>query len=361
MRILHLSNPVSIPPKSYGGTEHVVYSLAKIQAENDHEVSVIAGKPSDIPGVMDLSFEKAKIYTEKRFILKRWMGLYTVKAFRKIAQYKEFDIVHNHISEEAIPLSNLIRITMITTLHCPMSLQNLIPLVTTSVSGLLPRNTKFITISKRSLRAYLPFYGKDLIGYVHSGLNISSIPFSPIPKTDHEIKLCFLGKIVREKHPEVAIQVVDIIHELGYDVELLIIGKLDSPLSNYAKNLIKSINDRKYVTLLPNIYTNEIYHLLGNCNVFINPSTEIGLNLAQIESLATGTPVVGLFNGVAKEVVKEGQNGYLGENPLDLAKKCLIALDLDRTNCRRFVENNFSEQRMYKAYMKFYERVIRDY
>lgn len=353
MRILHISNPVSIPVKGYGGTERVIYSLAKMQAENEHEVTIIAGKPSIIPHVKDASFEKGSHYTERKFVIKRLLTAYALRAMLE-SRKDTFDIIHNHISEEGIPSSVFSKIPVITTLHCPLTLRKFWPFITTSVSSLLPRKTKLVTISKRAYNAYKPFFGKDLISFIHNGINIEHIPFYPKPKKDYELQLCTIGKIVPEKNLHVAIKVADLLNEKGYDIKLFLMGKLDFPLSNYAKRLIAMVRERKHVSLLPNVSTEKLYNILGSCDAFITVSREIGFLIAQLEALATGTPVIGLFDSPAEEVVKHGLNGYLCRSLEDLAEKSLLARELDRRKCRLIVETNFSEKAMYEKYLNLY-------
>jgi glycosyltransferase involved in cell wall biosynthesis len=353
LKILHISNPVSIPTKGYGGTERVVYLLAKIQAENGHDVTVIAGKPSMIPNVKDSSFVEGTYYTERRFIMKRILSMYSIKAFLK-SRKDDFDIIHNHISEEAIPASLFSKDRVITTLHCPLTLRKFWPFLTTSISSFLPRKTKFVTISKRAFNAYKPFFGNDLITYIHNGIDVVSIPFNLKPQKSHEIQLCFLGKLVPEKRPHLAIKVADLLYKQGYDIKLFIMGKMDFPLSSYAKQLITMVKSRKYVDLLPNIKTEKIYSILGNCDALLVTSYEIGLITAHLEALATGTPVIGLINSSAEEVVRHGVNGYLCSNLRELAKCSLLARELNRRNCRLVVETNFSEKTMYEKYLSVY-------
>jgi len=56
--------------------------------------------------------------------------------------------------------------------------------------------------------------------------------------------------------------------------------------------------------------------------------------------------------------VIEGQNGYLGSNLDELADRCLSAADLDREECRKFVEKNFDENSVYHNYMKVYDQLV---
>ncbi len=351
-----MCNPVNIPTGGYGGTPKVVYSLARNQAEAGHDVMVLAGRPSDIPGVTDASFAEGRPYVEKKFIADRMVTAYSLRAILRSRRH-EFDIVHSHISDEAIPMSLLSKSKVITTLHCPLTLRSFWPFVTTSLSSILPRKTKLITISERALEAYRPFYGDDLLGFIHNGLDISAIPFSPTPETNYEIQMAFLGKLVYEKYPHVAIQIADIIRSWKHDIKLLVMGKLDSPLSAYGQKLVSMIDQRDYVELLPNMPTEDVYRVLAQCHVFLNPAFEIGLIMSQLEALAIGTPVVGFVNGSAREVVSGGVNGYLGSDLDDIAKGCLLAQNLEREKCRKSVSERFSEERMYREYMQLYAYV----
>lgn len=360
LRILHISHPVSIPVKGYGGTERVVYSLANIQAKNGHEVSIMAGSPTNIPCVKDISFTRGGNYKGKKSIIERILSGYSSKALLK-SRSSKFDIIHNHISGEAIFISILANHPILTTLHCPITLRKFWPFITTSISSLLPKKTKFVTISRRAYRAYRPFFGKRLINYIHNGLDVSNIPFILRPKKDHDIQIGFLGKIIYEKHPHIAIKIADLIHNWGYDVKLYIMGKLDFPISSYAKKLIRMAKKRKYVVLLPNMNTIDVYRILGNCDIFLNTSFEIGLIMSQLEAMAFGVPVIGFVNGSAEEVVVHSYNGYLGKNLYDISKYCLIALNINRKICRKYVENNFNENKMYNNYLKMYYQLCNEY
>jgi glycosyltransferase involved in cell wall biosynthesis len=359
LRILHITNPVSIPVTGYGGTERVVYTLAKMQAEEGHDVAIIAGAPSIIPKVKDLSFAKGSPYAGRIFIIRRLMNMYSLKAYLESRKYN-FDIIHNHISEEAIPASILSNSNskVITTLHSPLSLRKFWPFITTSTAAILPKKTKLVAISKRAFMAYKPFFGNNLLTYIYHGIDPASIPFNPKPQKNHEVQLCFLGQIAPQKRPHLAIRVAEMLYEKKYDVELFIMGKMDYPLTNYVKKIISMVKIRKYIKILPNIRTEEMYKILGNCDALLAVSAEIGLGLAHLEALATGTPLVGLVDGPAVELIKHGVNGYLGTNLEELAKYSSIAMELDRSKCRSVVEEEFSAKVMNEKYLDLYNMLL---
>ncbi|MBN2259976.1 MAG: glycosyltransferase [Clostridiales bacterium] len=358
LKILHISNPIQIPTKGYGGTERVIHSLVKKQVEYGHEVSLLAGKPSTIPGVEDISFSNGGVYDERKFLLKRFFSGFSLKAFLK-SRNSRYDIIHNHISEEALFFTILSKSPVLTTLHCPMSLEKTTTFASTALFSSLPMNTKFVSISKRSYYAYKPFYNKNLLSYIHNGVDVRNIPFNSKPNKQHDIVIGFVGKIIFEKNAHLAIKIADILHKMDYNIHLFIIGKINLPLSKYAKKLFLIAEKRNYVTIIPNASNGVIQEILSNCDVFINPSYEIGLMISQIEALAMGTPVVGFEKGCASEVVITGYNGYLGNSFSDIAKKCILALNINRKNCRKHVINCFNEKKMYFEYLKTYENLLK--
>ena len=80
--------------------------------------------------------------------------------------------------------------------------------------------------------------------------------------------------------------------------------------------------------------------------------------LVAIESLATGTPVIGRRTGALPEIIEEGVDGFL----VDDLGEAMLALDrigdLDRTEIRRRTLERFSVERMTTAYEDVYRNLI---
>jgi len=357
LRILHISNPVSIP-SDYGGTERFIYALAMEQAKHNHEVFVMAGKPSRIPDVHDLSFVKGEHYREKVFILKRILTFYALRAFLRSRKY-EIDIIHNHMSEEAIPFSTLSRVPVITTLHCPLALRGA-PFFFASLTELLPKKTKFVAISKKSYETYKPFYGRRLLTYIHNCIDVSNYPFKNRIERFHEIQICSVGKFLPIKNHHLAIRVADFLKRKGYDVVLFLAGKADYPPSPYLKRIAFEVKKRPYIKLVLNPSAKQLNDIVSNCDALIWLSNEIGLGIIQLEALAMGTPIVGLRSTTAEEVVHNGYNGYIATNLKDVAEKIILAKELNRNNCREYVEKHFSPKIVYEKYMRVYDQVLQD-
>jgi len=355
MKILHISHPVSIPVSGYGGTERMIHSLINEQVRAGHEVDLIAGFPSKISGVTDLSFVKGKNYEGRKSVINRLITGYSLSSIFH-GNIKEYDIVHSHISGfDANFFSILSKNPIVTTIHCPMTLHKFGPFTSTLLTKLLPKKTNFLTIGSRSYNLYKKYLGESVKGYVRNGIDASHIPFNNNPDHDFDLQICHFGKIMKEKGQHLAIKIFDILRKQGYNISLNLLGKMSYPLDDYSKNILTLSNERNNVNLLSNLPSEDIFRILGNSDVLINTSYEIGFNIAQLETQATGTPIVGIKNGGAEEIVIEGKNGYMCNSLEDMADKSLEALKLNRTYCSSLVRETYNEHEMYKNYLSYYQ------
>ena len=123
MRIAHIAPPwISIPPKNYGGTEHVIFQLVEEQVAQGHEVTLFA------PGDARTSARQISFFLHAlRECDIPWQS--HPKAFYhyyKSVEYlkdhtKDFDILHTHLSSTTdlylFPLISTLRLSHIATLH----------------------------------------------------------------------------------------------------------------------------------------------------------------------------------------------------------------------------------------------------
>lgn len=136
------------------------------------------------------------------------------------------------------------------------------------------------------------------------------------------------------------------------------------------------IEMKEKVKLYPNIIwidkmvtKEEIIELYSNAEVFVCPSVYEPFGIINLEAMACNTPVVASATGGIKEVVVDGETGFLVEpgNPEDLAEHIKKLLD-DRglaatfgANGRKRVEEMFSWESIAKKTYDMYEDVIENY
>ena len=81
--------------------------------------------------------------------------------------------------------------------------------------------------------------------------------------------------------------------------------------------------------------------------------------LVMAEAMGAGVPVIAYDRGSCREVVADGETGFLVTN-VDEAVEAVKKIDtIDRTACRKRVEECFSIPTMVQAYEKVYAEIFR--
>jgi glycosyltransferase involved in cell wall biosynthesis len=73
-----------------------------------------------------------------------------------------------------------------------------------------------------------------------------------------------------------------------------------------------------------------------------------------VEAMACGTPVLALPGGSVPEIVKDGVSGFICRSVREMAK-CIDRLTMKPEDVRRYVEENFSLERMVSRYSALYQ------
>lgn len=103
---------------------------------------------------------------------------------------------------------------------------------------------------------------------------------------------------------------------------------------------------------------NELRSLYANCEMFVLPSTKEGFGLVYLEAMVYGKPVIASQYGASKEIVLDGQTGFLvppdGINYLVEKISYLINFKLEREKLGQAGKNRYNEC---FTYQKFLERL----
>jgi glycosyltransferase involved in cell wall biosynthesis len=76
-----------------------------------------------------------------------------------------------------------------------------------------------------------------------------------------------------------------------------------------------------------------------------------------IESLASGTPVIGFRRASVPEVVQDGVTGFVVDDVAAMAAAIERLPEIDRRACREAAEEHFCVERMVDQYLGHYEAV----
>jgi glycosyltransferase involved in cell wall biosynthesis len=81
--------------------------------------------------------------------------------------------------------------------------------------------------------------------------------------------------------------------------------------------------------------------------------------LSLVEAMACGTPVIAFERGSIPEIVKHAETGYIVEDVEHAVEAVAAVRSLDRSACRRDVEQRFSHARMARDYVRVYQEILK--
>jgi glycosyltransferase involved in cell wall biosynthesis len=327
----------SVPPKLYGGTERIVSYLTEALVGMGHDVTLFASGDS-------ITKARLKPIVNRALRLSRCvdpMAAQVVQLQEVIESAKEFDIIHFHTDYFHFPISQLLRLPTVTTLHGRLDLPELGPVY-----------AKFLTMPVISIsdaqRLHLP--KAYWAGTVYHGLPMGLYRMGK-GKGDYAL---FLGRISPEKRPDRAIEIAR-----KANMRLVIAAKVDAADRQYYEQQISPLLHQPHVEFIGEVSEDIKEHLLGNAKALLFPiDWPEPFGLVMIESLACGTPVVAYGKGSVPEIITHRKTGYI-VNSLDQAADALRHVEtLSRDTCRQEFENRFSAHRMAGDYVKIYEKLL---
>ena len=355
MRIALLSTPyIALPPRGYGGIELVVHHLSEGLVKRGHEVFLFSTGDSKTSSYLGFYYKKAignKLeYKNQSFII-----IPHLHQFFKFIADKNIDIIHNHCGYEALYFLDLQKIPFVTTLHGAFYKGLKSP------SGLndkkrrtlqIFKNHPYVSISNQQ-RQGMP--DLNYIKTVYNGIEINDFPFYK----NHGRYLAFLGRITPNKGLDIAIKVSQKVN-----LPLKISGYIDPGDRDYfQKNIVPLIKNNKNITLLGEFKSKkEKARFLGNALCLLFPirwHEPYGIVMA--EAMATGTPVIAFNKGSTREVIADKKTGFIVKNEQEMVQAIKNIYQIDRFECRKRVESNFTVDIMVDNYLKVYRNVLTNY
>jgi glycosyltransferase involved in cell wall biosynthesis len=325
-----------VPPTRYGGIEWIVSLLAEGLVRAGHEVTLFASGDSSTRA------ELASVYDDAPSAS---IGLTQVELRHALACFEraaEFDVINDHSGPLGIVLGGVVETPVVHTVHGPLGGEP--GLLYSSLTGVVPE----VGLISLSMNQRKPLPDLNWVANCPNALELDVYPVHP-HKGDY---LLFLGRMSPEKGCHRAIEVAK-----EADMQLLIAGKMqDHAEKEYFEAQVR-----------PKLgwgieYLGEVDHakkvdLLQNARVTLFPiEWEEPFGLVMIESTACGTPVVATRWGAVPEVIDDGRTGVIVDDYREMASVIERAAELDPLDCRRYVEERFSSERMVRDYEAAYAK-----
>lgn len=267
---------------------------------------------------------------------------YLISLMYKGALEGKFDIIHIHPVDRALPLAYAIRnIPTVYTLHDPIY-----PWRAEVFNMFVSPSQYYVSISDAQRK---PAPDLNWLATIYNGIDLAGIPFSEKPGS----YLLFVGRITPEKGVAEAVEVARKTGE-----KLFILGP--EVTGSYWEEKIKPyLGDQ--IRHIGVVSRKELYEYYKNAKATLIPiQWEEPFGLVMTESMATGTPVVALRRGSVPEVIDHGKTGYIVDSVDEMADALKKIGRLNRRECRKRVEENFTTELMVDHYEKEFLRILGD-
>ena len=339
MRVAVLS-PVwfPVPPTRYGGIEWIVTLLAEGLVRAGHDVTLFASGDSSTQAKLVSVYDEAP---------SAQIGLTQVELRHALACFEradEFDVINDHSGPLAILGGAAVDTPVLHTVHGPLGGE---PGLLYDALGRVAPNVGLISVSMNQRK---PRPDLNWAANCRNALELDVYPVSP-HKGDY---LLFLGRMSPDKGCHRAIEVA---RQAG--LTLLIAGKMqDHAEKEYFEEQVRP-NLGWGIEYLGEVDPAKKIDLLQNARVTLFPiEWEEPFGLVMIESMACGTPVVATRRGAVPEVIDDGRTGVIVDDYREMPAVLERAAALDPFECRRYVEERFSSERMVRDYEEAYRAAL---
>ena len=340
LRIAQVAPPLErVPPEAYGGTERIVHELTTELVLRGHEVTVFASGDSDVPCRLIPTVETALRPAGIEGEADQWFAA-TIAAVTE--RETEFDVVHSHLEKWSTALAGATSVPVVSTFHGRLDL----PWTTEAFVG---AGEGMVAISRHQARSHpdVPWT------IIHNGLSLAGAPFVEQPGD----AFCFVGRVDPEKG---IVEAMDIALRTGRHLRIAAkVGNMERQQS-YFENVFKPALAKAGSTVeyLGELTPHDRDQLFAESAATLMPGAwPEPFGLVSIESLACGTPVLARRVGGLPEIIREGIDGFFGDDVTALAFYADRIGALDRAAIRARVIDTFSAARMADRYEDLYARM----
>jgi glycosyltransferase involved in cell wall biosynthesis len=339
MRIGLISPPwLAVPPVGYGGTERIIDTLARGLVEIGHDVVLLTTGDSTCPVPRRATLARA-VGTEQASPV--WELRNVIAAYRQ-ARDAGVDVVHDHTLVGPFFARRYPWLPVVTTNHGPF--EGDLAEVYRTMTELVP-----VVAISHNQAAEARRLGIPVEAVIHHGVHLDDYPIG----TGRGGYAAFVGRMNPTKGVHVACQLAR-----QADIPLRIAAKMREPDEQaYFEGCVRPKLGGP-IEYLGELTRGDTLALMGDARCLINPiAWPEPFGLVMLESLATGTPVVGTPAGAAAEIVDDGITGFLRADPRGLLDGLRSVGDLDRHACRTTVEQRFTGAQMAQRYVTVFDQV----
>lgn len=334
MRVAMLSSiSWRTPPRAYGPWELVTSLLSEALVARGVDLTLFATLDSVTAGKLDGIAPRG--YSEDPSLdAKVWEALHIAHLFERAG---DFDLIHNQADFMPLAFSEMVETPIVTTIH-GFSSPRILP-----VYERYDGRVHYVAISDADRAPSLHYAAT-----IHHGIRVEEFPFDASGGED----LLFFGRIHPDKGATEAIRAA---RASGH--RLAMYGLVQD--EGYHRREVQPFIDGEHVTYHGVIAGAERLRALGRAKGLLHLiGFDEPFGLSVIEAMACGTPPIAYRRGSMPELIEHGVTGFLVDT-FDEAVEAIGRLgEIDRTRCRRAVEEHFTVERMADEYLALYRRIL---
>lgn len=321
-------------PLSTGGTGMSVGILAEELIKRGHQVSLFATGNSRTKA--RLISVRQKPFTNDYSEIQEYQNI--ANAFEKA---NTFDLIHCHVEHKALFFSNLVKTPVLHSIRYGEFWQQELQLLKKY------KKLNFCANSKSLVKKYSFLNWK---GFAYNGINVANYTFNAEPAN----YLLFLGRLSPQKGPDIAIKIAKATKQ-----KLFLAGKISDADKDYLNKKVFPFIDQKNVVYIGEAQFKDKIDLLKNAKALLQPINYYeACSNTILESGACGTPVIAFNKGSNKELIKNGTNGFVVKTYNQMINAVKNINTIKRINCRKYIENNFTVEKMTNSYEKIYKKIV---
>ncbi len=342
LRIAQVAPPFErVPPQAYGGTERIVHELVVELVRRGHDVTTFASGDSEVPG--------RHIHTAPTAL--RPAGYvgdptpYVIGTMRAVLdRAADFDVIHSHLEWSSLLLARIATVPVVSTFHGRLD----VPWASEAFVD-PPRGLVAISANQASARPDVPW-----AGIVHNGLRLDDAPFG----RHRDEALCFVGRVAPEKG---IVEAIEIAQAAGRPLRIAAKVAASGPERDYYDAVFEPAltaagTDVEFHGELSQDERNDLF--ATSFAALMPGSWPEPFGLVAIEALACGTPVIARPVGALPEIIRDGIDGFFGDDVLAMAEGVARVAGLDRAAIRASVLERFTVERMADGYEAIYRMMV---
>lgn len=307
MRIAQLATNVErVPPAGYGGTELIVSHLTEELLRRGHEVTLFATADSITDAAL-VSVTDKPLRSDPTQPPTRWQA-FDIRLLLKLQEMQsQFDIVHNHMGWQALPiLSNL---------SCPVVSTNHNPVKPYAEDIYLSyRRLPYVAISQAYQKLNFPAQ-LNYVKVIYNGIKCDDFAAKELsPKRDN---LLFIGRLGKAKGTVAALEIAK---RLGLPLKLA--GKIDDNEQDFFESEIKPRLEWPGMEFVGEVNATQKLELYKSAIAVVYPvAFDEPFGLVMAESLASGVPVMAFNRGSVSEILSDGETAVIGNSIEELVAR----------------------------------------